>query len=98
MRVREIGTVVGILLVAALAGPLVLMGLIGTGRIGVTEGIIASAGLAAILHLSTRSFLIVWNESPWTRRLERPRLIGATIAGSIVYALLALLAGMVMRG
>jgi len=91
---REIGTVVGILLLAAL----VVMGLIGSGRIGATEGLIASAGLAVILYLSTRSFLIVWNESPWTRHQERPKLVGATIAGSMVYSLLAFLAGIVMQG
>ena len=74
------------------------MGLIGSGRIGATEGLIASAGLAVILYLSTRSFLVVWNESPWTRHQERPKLVGATIAGSMVYSLLAFLAGSVMRG
>jgi hypothetical protein len=98
VHLREIGAVVGILLVAALMGPLVPMGLIGSGRIGVAQGLIASAGLALILCLSTRSFLIVSSESPRTRRQERPRLVGATIVGSMVYSLVAFLAGILIRG
>ena len=97
MNLREIGTVVTVLMVACLAAPLVVAGMMAAGRLDVQQGMVASAAMALMLFLSTQSFMIIWHESPWTRHKDRPLLVGATVLGSGGYSLVAFLAGMLMR-
>ena len=98
MYLREIGVVVAISLVVSLFVPLVIMGKAAEGRMGMIEGLIASGGIALMLYMSTQSFMIIWDESPWTKHKERPRLVGATILSSVGYSFLALLVGILIRG
>lgn len=98
MYLRAIGMVVTVLMVVCVLAPLAVMGMVATGRLDVVGGLVASAGVAMMLYLSAQSFLIVWEESPWTRHSKRPMLVGATILGSAGYSLMAFLAGMLLRG
>lgn len=97
MYLREIGGVVTALMVACLVAPLAVMGLLAAGRLDATQGLVASAGAALMLFLSTQSFMMIWQESAWTRHKERPMLIGATVVGAAGYSALAFLAGMLLR-
>lgn len=98
MYLREIGAVVTGLMVACLEAPLAIAGLVASGRLGATQGLMASAGAALMLCLSTRSFMIIWQESPWTRSSSQPMLVGGTVLGSAGYSLLALLTGLLLGG
>jgi hypothetical protein len=95
---REIGTIVVILMVACILAPLVLMVLVADGTFSATQGLLISLGAALLLYLSTQSFMIIWDESPWTKHQNRPMLVGATVLGSAGYSLLALAVGLLIRG
>ena len=98
MYLREIGVVVAISLVVSLFAPLVIMGKAAAGIMEMMEGLIACGGIALMLYMSTQSFMIIWDESPWTKHKERPGLVGATILSSVGYSFLALLVGILIRG
>ena len=98
MYLGEIGTVVTGLMVVCVLAPLAVMGMLAAGRLDAVQGLVASGGTALMLYLSTHSFMIVWEESPWTRHKDRPMLVGATILGSAGYSLLAFMAGMFLGG
>jgi len=95
---REIGAVVAGLMVACVLAPLGMVGGLAAGRLTALQGIALSGGLALMLYLSTQSFVIIWDESPWTRHQNQPFLVGATLFGSVAYSLAAFLAGMLLRG
>jgi len=95
---REIGTVVTGLMVACVLAPLGMVGLLAAGRLTAPQGLALSGGLALMLYLSTQSFVIIWDESPWTDYQKRPFLVGATLLGSAAYSLVAFVAGMLLRG
>lgn len=98
MHLNAIGTIVVILLVACILAPLVLMVLVAAGTISTIQGLVISIGAALLLFLSTQSFVIIWDESPWTKHQKRPMLVGATVLGSAGYSLLAFAVGLFIRG
>jgi hypothetical protein len=95
---REIGTIVMVLMVVCVLAPLGVLGLLALGTLTAAQGLGLTAGVALLLYLSTQSFMIIWEESPWTKHHGRPMLVGATVLGSAGYSLLAFVVGIFIRG
>jgi hypothetical protein len=89
---------VAVLMAACVMAPLAVMGMVAAGRLDAVQGLGVSAGVALMLYFSTQSFMIIREESSWTRHKDRPMLVGATILGSAGYRLLAFLTGMFLWG
>lgn len=97
MYLREIGTVVTMLMVVCVLAALAVMGMVAAGRLDAVQGLGFISGVTLMLYFSTQSFMIIWEESPWTRHKDRPMLVRTTILSSAGYSLLAFLAGMFLR-
>jgi hypothetical protein len=96
MKVWDFGVIITFFLFAALISPIVVMVLLVHGQLSIKTGLIICTLIALLLFMSTRSFMLVLRLSPWTQNDKRPKLIGATLIGSLLYCYLPLLAGVLL--
>jgi peptidoglycan/LPS O-acetylase OafA/YrhL len=94
---RQIGLVMGILMLLSLAGPLILAMLLATERINLLVGLVGAAPIGVIIFLATQNFLTMWKTSYWMSGRKIPTLMGNTVSGSLVYSTLMVLIGYLIQ-
>ena len=90
---RNLGLVLGIIMILTLSGPMIVTTLLVMGKIDILVALVGAVLLAAVIYLAAQNFLIMWRSSYWTVNEKRPRILGETFMSALAYSVLLVLIG-----
>lgn len=90
---RQIGGVVGPIMIAGLAVPPVIGLMVLSGELSLAAALAGTAIAGLLVHMSTQAFLTVWRGSRELSAVALPEMVGARLPGAVGCSVIMVLIG-----
>lgn len=93
MVTKQVGVILGLIMVATLAAPLAVAFMMAAGKLSLIAGLLGGLLAGLLVYMSTQSFLAVWCSTPGFSEESPPEMAGTRLFTAVGYSLVMVLIG-----
>jgi len=90
---KQVGVILGLIMVATLAAPLAVAFMMMAGKLSLIAGLLGGLLAGLLVYISTQSFLNAWRSTPRLLGEKPPEMAGTRLVTSVGYSLAMVLIG-----
>ena len=91
MASKQVGVILGLIMVATLAAPLAVAFMMMAGKLSLIAGLLGGLLAGLLIYMSTQSFLAVWCSTPGVSEKKPPEIAGTRLFTAVEYSLVMVL-------
>ena len=96
MVIKQVGVILGLIMIATLAAPLAVAFMMMAGKISLVAGLLGGVLAGLLFYMSTQSFLAAWRSTPGFSDGKPPEMAGTMLFTAVGYSLVMVLIGYVI--
>jgi len=93
---KQVGVILGLIMVATLAAPLAVAFMMAAGKLSLIVGLLGGVLAGLLVYMSTQSFLAAWRSTPGVSEENPPEMAGTRLFTAVGYSLVMVLIGYVI--